>query len=124
MLALRKQHAEMPVTVFYDYLVAKGKMLPGHVSYSTIHRFLNLHGLPSGETAQAPERKRFAHDKVYTLWQTDLSEGPRLRIGGKLVRTHLIAFIDDCSRFVPFVQFVPTEKFDGLRIVMKEVLIR
>ncbi|CAM4026602.1 DDE-type integrase/transposase/recombinase [Paenibacillus alkaliterrae] len=123
-LALRKQHAEMPVTVFYDYLVAKGEILPGRVSYSTIHRFLNLHGLLSGEATQGTERKRFAHDKVNMLWQTDMSEGPRLRIDGKLVRTHLIAFIDDCSRLVPFAQFVPTEKFDGLRIVMKEALIR
>jgi putative transposase len=123
-LALRRQHAEMPVTVFYDYLVTKGEILPGRVSYSTIHRYLNLHGLMGGETAKAPERKRFAHDKVNALWQTDMSEGPRLRIGGKLVRTYLIAFIDDCSRLVPFAQFVPTEKFDGLRIVMKEALVR
>ncbi len=124
MLALRKQHAEMPVTVFYDYLVAKGEILPGRVSYSTIHRFLSLHGLVSDETAKAIARKRFAHDKVNMLWQTDASEGPRLRIDDKIVRTHLIAFIDYCSRLVPFAQFVPTEKFDGLRTVMKEALIR
>jgi putative transposase len=123
-LALRRQHADMPITVFYDYLIKKGEILPGRVSYSTIHRFLNLHGLLHGETTKAPERKRFAHDKVNMLWQTDMSEGPRLRIGGKIVRTYLLAFIDDCSRLVPFAQFVPTEKFDGLRIVMKEALIR
>jgi len=123
-LALRKQHTGMPLTVFYDYLTAKGEILPRTVSYSTLHRFLNLHGLLRTENANSPERKRFAHDKVNMLWQTDMSEGPRLRIGGKLVRTYLIAFIDDCSRLVPFAQFVPTEKFDGLRIVMKEALIR
>jgi putative transposase len=96
-LALRKQHAAMPITVFYDLLITKGEILPGRVSYSTVHRFLNLHGLLNDETAKAPERKRFAHDKVNMLWQTDASEGPRLRIGGKLVRTYLIAFIDDCT---------------------------
>lgn len=122
-LALRRQHVGMPVTVFYDYLVNQGEILPGRVSYSTIHRFLSQRGLLQ-EGGQPEERKRFAHDKVNTLWQTDASEGPRLRIGGKVIRTHLIAFIDDCSRLVPFAQFVPTEKFEGLRTVMKEALIR
>lgn len=124
-LALRKQHAAMPVTVFYDYLVNQGEILPGRVSYTTVHRFLRLHGLLQVEPAAARAgRKRFAHDKVNHLWQTDMSEGPRLRSGGKLVRTHLLAFIDDCSRLVPFAQFVPTETFDGLRLVMKEALLR
>lgn len=123
-LALRKQQLWMPVTVFYDQLIAQGDIFPGKVSYSTVHRFLKAHGLLGDEAPKMPERKRFAHDTVNTLWQTDMSEGPQLRIGGKLVRTHLIAFIDDCSRLVPFAQFVPSEKFDGLRIVMKEALIR
>lgn len=123
-LALRKQHTGMPVTVFYDYLIGQGHLLPGQVSYATLHRFLRLHGLLQGERAPEAERKRFAHDTVNRLWQTDASEGPRLKIDGKTVRTHLIAFIDDCSRLVPFAQFVLTEKFEGLRLVMKEALIR
>jgi putative transposase len=123
-LALRKQQPWLPVTVFYEQLIARGDILPGSVSYTTVHRFLTRHGMLDGETVKPPQRKRFAHDQVNTLWQTDMSEGPQLRVGGKLIRTHLIAFIDDCSRLVPFAQFVPSEKFDGLRIVMKEALIR
>ncbi len=125
MRVLRNQHAEMPVTVFYETMIAQGELMPSEVSYSTLHRFLSKHGLVKSEPLSGPEeRKRFAHDTVNRLWQTDASEGPRLLIGGKLVRTHLLAFIDDCSRLVPFAQFVPTEKFDGLRTVMKEALIR
>lgn len=123
-LAERKEKLWMPVTVFYDQLIEQGDIFPKQVSYSTIHRFLRKHGLLGKETPKTPERKRFAHDKVNALWQTDASEGPRLRIGGKTIRTYLIALIDDCSRLVPFAQFVPSEKFDGLRTVMKEALIR
>lgn len=123
-LAERKEKLWMPVTVFYDQLIEQGDIFPKQVSYSTIHRFLKKNGLLGKEMPNTPERKRFAHDKVNALWQTDMSEGPRLRIDGKTVRTHLIAFIDDCSRLVPFAQFVPSEKFDGLRLVMKEALIR
>jgi len=124
LIALRKERLWMPITVFYDQLIVKGEILPHTVSYATIHRFLKKQKLLGKEVTNAPERKRFAYDKVNALWQTDASEGPFLRIDGKTVKTFLIAFIDDCSRIVPFAMFVLTEKFDGLRRVMKEALIR
>jgi putative transposase len=123
-LAQRKERLWMPVSVFYDQLIEQGEVFPKEVSYSTVHRFLKRHDLLGKETPKTPERKRFAHDRVNVLWQTDMSEGPRLRIDGKTIRTYLIAFIDDCSRLVPFAMFVPSEKFDGLRTVLKEALIR
>ena len=71
-----------------------------------------------------PERKRFSHDRINVLWQADLSHGPYLPIEGKKKKTFLIAYIDDCSRLVPFAQFFSSEKFDGLRVVTKEALLR
>lgn len=124
LIALRKERLWMPVTVFYDQLIVKGEILPKAISYATLHRFLKKQRLLGKEVPNTPERKRFAYDKVNALWQTDASEGPFLRIDGKTVKTFLIAFIDDCSRLVPFAMFVQTEKFDGLRRVMKEALIR
>lgn len=124
LIALRKERLWMPITVFYDQLIIQGEIFPKTVSYSTIHRFLKKQGLMGKEVLHTPERKRFAYDKVNALWQTDASEGPYLRIDGKTVKTFLIAFIDDCSRLVPFAMFVLTEKFDGLRRTMKEALIR
>lgn len=124
LLSLRNERKWMPLTVFYDECIAQGELLPSEASYATIHRLMRKHGLLGKEVAADPDRKRFAHDKVGTLWQTDVSEGPRLRIAGKVIRTYLIAFIDDCSRLVPFAMFVTSEKFDGLRRVMKEALIR
>lgn len=70
------------------------------------------------------ERKRFAHAKVNMLWQADLSHGPYIKIDGKTEKTFLIAYIDDCSRLVPYAQFFSSEKFDGLREVTKEALLR
>ncbi|MFZ3580487.1 DDE-type integrase/transposase/recombinase, partial [Virgibacillus sp. DJP39] len=74
--------------------------------------------------SSSPERKRFAHEKVNVLWQADLSHGPYIKINGKPKKTFLIAFIDDCSRLVPYGQFFTSEKFDGLRVVTKEALVR
>ncbi|MGZ8884698.1 MAG: DDE-type integrase/transposase/recombinase [Halobacteriota archaeon] len=122
-LELRKTHAEMPVSVFYEWLIKEGEILPHEVSYSTLNRLLRKQDLTVEFHASA-SRKRFAHDTVNAMWQGDLSHGPVIRIKGKAVKTFLIAFLDDCSRLIPFGQFFGSEKFDGLRTVVKQAIIR
>ena len=123
-LALRKEHPTMPVTVFYEHLIEQGEIPKNHISYFTIYRLLKKHNLVGKEILPMPERKRFAYDQINELWQGDLSHGPTIRVHGKAQKTFLIAYIDDCSRLVPYAQFFPSEKFDGLRIVTKEAVLR
>jgi len=122
--SLRLKYPDMPATVFYDHLIRLGEILPSEVSYSTIYRFLRKYGLLEKSLKPEEGRRRFAHDTVNRLWQGDLSDGPYVPMDGKKVKTYLIAFIDDCSRLVPYAQFFPSERFDGLRIVLKEAMIR
>lgn len=124
LLALRREMHAMPVTVFYDQLIERGDILPHEVSYTTVYRLLRKHGLLGKGIVQSPERKRFAYDTVNMLWQADLSEGPYLSVNGRKMKTYLVACIDDCSRIVPFAQFFPNEKFDGVRVMMKEAFLR
>ncbi len=124
MLALRGEQQGLPVSVFYDQLVDKGEILPKEVSYATVYRLLKKHDLVGKQVLKAPERKRFAYDTVNTLWQGDMSVGPYLIVDGKKLRTNLFAFIDDCSRVIPFAQFFFSEKFDSLKTVFKEALVR
>jgi putative transposase len=123
-IELRKKLIHMPVKVFYDYLVKKGEIIPNQISYSSVNRLLKKNNLAGKIFSAMPERKRFSHEKVNVLWQGDLSHGPTIRINGKAVKTYLILYIDDCSRIVPYGQFFSNEKFDGLRIVTKEALVR
>ncbi|KYD04052.1 hypothetical protein B4102_3344 [Heyndrickxia sporothermodurans] len=123
-LEIRKKSLHMPVSVFYEQLLEKGEITKKQISYSTINRLLKKHNLVGKSIVASPERKRFAHDKVNVLWQADLSHGPYVRINGKSKKTYLIAYIDDCSRLVPYAEFFSSEKFDGLRVVTKEALIR
>jgi putative transposase len=120
---LRRSHAEMPVSVFYEWLVKEGEILPNEISYCTLNRLLKRHQKLTKAHATV-SRKRFAHDSVNELWQGDLSHGPIIRVNGKIVKTYLIAFLDDCSRLIPFAQFFGSEKFDGLRTVFKQAIIR
>ncbi|GAA0463439.1 DDE-type integrase/transposase/recombinase [Alkalibacillus silvisoli] len=118
-LASREQTPDMPVTVFYEQLIKNGEINAGEVSYATMNRLLKNQGLTEKETKGA-RRKRFAHGRVNVLWQGDVSHGPF--IGRR--QTYLYAYIDDCSRLVPYAQFFDNEKFDGLREITKEALLR
>jgi len=124
LLEIRKKSLHMPVSVFYEQLIERGEINKNQVSYSTINRLLKKHNLVGKSILAIPERKRFSHEKVNILWQADLSHGPYLSNKGKSVKTFLIAYIDDCSRLVPYGQFFTSEKFDGLRVVTKEALVR
>lgn len=123
-LEIRKKNLHMPVSVFYEQLIKRGEIQKNQISYSTIIRLLKKHNLVGKQILAIPERKRFSHEKVNVLWQGDLSHGPYVPINGKKKKTFLIAYIEDCSRLVPYAQFFSSEKFDGLRVVTKEALIR
>ncbi|WBL13174.1 DDE-type integrase/transposase/recombinase [Sutcliffiella sp. NC1] len=123
-LEIRKKFLHMPVSVFYEHLIELGEINKNQISYSTINRLLKKHNLVGKNILATPERKRFAHERVNVLWQADLSHGPYIPIDGKKKKTFLIAYIDDCSRLVPHGQFFSSEKFDGLRVVTKEALLR
>lgn len=109
--------------MFYEALIEKGIIKQCDFSYSTVYSFLKKHGLLGREKRKGPERKRFAYDTVNILWQTDLSHGPYLTVGGKKKPTYLLAFIDDCSRIVPGARFSFTEKSDDLMKVFQEALL-
>lgn len=124
-LEIRKKNLHMPVSVFYEQLIARGEITKKQVSYSTINRLLKKRKMAGKNNLIAsPERKRFAYDKINVLWQADLSHGPYIPINGKMKKTFLIAYIDDCSRLMPYGQFFTSEKFDGLRVVTREALLR
>jgi hypothetical protein len=123
-LEIRKKSPQMPVSVFYEQLIKEGEITKNEISYSTIIRLVKKHNLIGKYLDPGPERKRFAHERVNVLWQGDLSHGPYVPTDGKMKKTFLIAYIDDCSRLIPFAQFFSSEKFDGLRLVTKEALIR
>jgi len=122
--SLRQEQLNVPASLFYEQLIAKGIILPCDFSYATFNRFLKKHDLLGEKTRKEPERKRFAYDTVNTLWQGDLSYGPYLKVNGKKVQAYLFAFIDDCSRLIPFAQFFFSQEFDSLKVVFKEALLR
>jgi putative transposase len=110
-LNLRKMRMDMPLTVFYDNLLANGELSKDEASFATIYRLLKRNGLIKKSVNPQPERKRFSHEQVNFLWQGDTSDGPFIPVNGKKQQTFLFAFIDDCSRLVTAARFLPDSKF-------------
>jgi putative transposase len=123
-LNLRKLRMDMPLTVFYDDLIANGELMKKEASFATIYRLLKRNGLVKKSINPQPERKRFSHAQINFLWQGDTSDGPFIPVNGTKTQTFLFAFIDDCSRLVTAARFLPDSKFESMREVLKDALLR
>lgn len=115
----RREHPELNITSLVRHLESTGTLSPGSASLSTVYRlFVRLgldkrtvkatpHLLPGGPT------KAFEFAFANQLWMTDAMTGPTLRAGkGPAQKTHLLAFLDDCSRVCTHGQYYPAERLE------------
>lgn len=79
---------------------------------STVHRLLARRGLTEKrkDDGTSKDRRRFEYDEANELWMSDVMYGPKLRVGGRLRQTYLIAFVDDATRMIPHATFALTER--------------
>jgi transposase InsO family protein len=123
-IALREQQPARTTPMLVDILKRDGHVVNTHT--------LDTHLRRAGKTrkalrATAPPHRRFERDRVNALWQSDASQGPWLpdpNRPGQLRRTHLIAFIDDHSRLVPYGEFFFDEALPRLERVLKVAMLR
>ncbi|MGV8165449.1 MAG: DDE-type integrase/transposase/recombinase [Alkaliphilus sp.] len=68
--------------------------------------------------------KRFSHEYVNQLTQTDLMYGPFVKDEKKRKQTYLFAYIDDASRLNTHAQFYFFQNFESLRHSFKEAVLK
>jgi transposase InsO family protein len=123
-LDLRRKNMHLSAASFYELCVKRGVFEPQNVSYNSLNRLLGNNKLLRMSKEPGVQRKRFAYDTVNTLWQGDMSVGPYLTIGSRKCRTFLFAFLDDCSRLIPYAQFFFNENFEPMKTALKEAMLR
>ena len=77
----------MSVKLLYETLTGEGIIEPHKISLSTFYRFiedLNIKG-PSNND-EKKEMKRFSHEYINEMWQTDCMYGPYIRIANQRSR--------------------------------------
>jgi transposase InsO family protein len=94
---------------------------------STVHRLLARHGLmdkPQEEPGDH-DRRRFAFAQAGELWMSDVMHGPSVLVGERTRRkTHLLAFLDDATRVIPYAAFALSENTATFLPVLKQALLR
>jgi putative transposase len=104
-----------------------GKVEPGVLRRSTVHRVLQSRGI-SARAARVPDTHdldRFEADFPNDLWQSDMLHGPWLpdpQRSGKVRRAKLYAFLDDHSRMLLDGRFSFSENLPHLELVMRRAL--
>ncbi|MDD3653770.1 MAG: DDE-type integrase/transposase/recombinase [Desulfotomaculaceae bacterium] len=128
---IREKRAQMPrITsiLLYEELVREKVILPEKLSQATFYRFLAANPeLAAGKDPENSEEKvlkRFSRQWVNELWQTDIMFGPYLRVGKSKKQTYLFALIDDASRLVTHAQFLFSQNFEAMRVVLKEAILK
>ena len=126
---LRKEHPNLTVKGLLDELYRREILTPGAPpSAATIYRFLRevkldnrslRAGVLSGPT------KAFEHAFSNELWMTDAMHGITLKTSqGKVIKTRLIALIDDCSRFITHAQYYENETTACFLDALKKAVMR
>lgn len=129
-LALRREHPLLHATTLVRQLQQVGVLRQGEVSISTLYRALNRAGLDrrslrsgAGHVGEGPS-KAFEFSMSNQLWVSDGMWGPSVpvRSGGKAVRTHLLALLDDCSRLCTHAQYYAAERIECFLDVLKQAM--
>ncbi|ABY91693.1 DDE-type integrase/transposase/recombinase [Thermoanaerobacter brockii subsp. lactiethylicus] len=118
------EHPEMPNKLLYETLIGEGIISPDKVSLSTFYRFLKNIPVKSLDKEKEGKTKRFSHEFINELWQTDVMYGPYIKEGKTKRQTYLIAYIDDASRLCTYARFYYTQNFLALRDSFKEAVLR
>jgi putative transposase len=124
LINLKKEHKKASVPAILRTAKVR-KLLPADfkVTSATLYRLFREHGLM--EKGPAPEdRRRFEAELANEIWQSDALHGPKVDVEGKLRKSYLFAFIDDCSRLIPHAEFYLSERVDDYCNALRKALLK
>ncbi len=102
-----------------------GKVRPGELKHSTVHRLLQGRGLSARPRRHATERRAFRHALAGDLWMGDVMHGPVvIAPDGRRRKSYLHLFIDSAIRFVTGCAFRLGETAMDLQAVLKQAVLR
>lgn len=107
----------------YLELVARGMIVAGGISISTLQRFIQ-NNCPQKQGSEPKDRRSFEMEFPGDCWQTDISVGPYLTINGRKLKTYIIAYIDDASRAVMAAAFFFEQNLAAVLSVFKMAVQR
>ena len=128
-IALREEQPARTTQTLVDILQRDTSVaLPQPLNVHTLTTHLRRQGKTRRLLGHVPKVYcRFEREHVNSLWQGDALVGPWLpdpAVPGKKRRAHLVCFLDDHSRLVPYAEFFFDEALPRMERVLKIALLR
>jgi transposase InsO family protein len=117
----KKEFPRIPATLIHQKLLEVGAISKGDVSLSTITRYINQLKMEANLSTNK-DMRRYEHKHINEVWYADSAVGLRLNANGKKMKTYIIAFIDDHSRYITGVDVFFNDTFVNLMSVMKSAV--
>lgn len=124
-LATKREKPRRSIRRLIRLLERAGKVRPGELKKSTVHRLLQTHGLSGRPRREATERRAFRHALAGDLWMGDVMHGPVVIAPDQRWRkSYLHLFIDSAVRYVPACAFRLGETASDHQAVLKQAVLK
>lgn len=127
-LSLIRTREELPkatVSRLVEEMKHRGMIIPGRVlPLSTVYRFLHCHNLMGRDRGKPEDRRRYESELPNDMWQSDVMHGPMVKVGDRMKKSYLIAFIDDHSRLIPHGEFYLSERLTSFLDAFEKALLK
>jgi len=127
LVSIKDDKPDLSVQLVIREALASGSVPEGlALAPSTVHRLLTRAGLMAKKPGEpsSKDHRRFCFEKAGDLWMSDVMHGPGVMVAGKKRKAHLIAFIDDATRVIPYAAFALAENTAAFLPVFKEAVLR
>lgn len=124
-VTVKRENPRRSIRRIIRMLERAGKVAPGELKRSTVHRLLRNYGLSGRPRRHATGRRAFRHAQAGDLWMGDVMHGPVV-IAPDLRRrkSYLHLFIDSAVRFVPGCAFRLGETAGDHQAVLKQAVLK
>lgn len=121
-----ENYPRKPSTIIYQELITNTIIGPKDTSLATVNREINRKRQQMKKPNEAPDKvmARYERENINEVWCGDSSFGPYVTVNGEKRKTHIIAFIDDCSRFIVGIDIYLNDNTINLINTMKQAVKR
>lgn len=121
-----ENYPRKPSTIIYQELITEAIVGPKDTSLATVNREVKRKRQLMKKPNQYIDKvmARYERENINEVWCGDSSFGPNVTVNGEKRKTHIIAFIDDCSRFIVGIDIYLNDNTINLINTMKQAVKR
>ena len=121
-----ENYPRKPSTTIYQELITEAIVGPKDTSLATVNREVKRKRQLMKKPNQDIDKvmARYERENINEVWCGDSSFGPNVTVNGEKRKTHIIAFIDDCSRFIVGIDIYLNDNTINLINTMKQAVKR